>query len=355
VEKLKKRVAVLFGGRSAEHEISVQSAASVMTAMDLREFAPIPVGITKSGSWIPGIDPRELLASNENTVSDTAMANSKGSIPEILSTVDVVFPVLHGPYGEDGRIQGLLEVFDLPYVGSGVLSSALGMDKVVQKSLCRQFGIPVVDFVWFTEHAYKSQPSVFHLEIAEKLGFPCFVKPANMGSSVGINKAFDQESLRDFIQIAFKYDRKVLVEKQAPGREIECSVLGNENPQASIPGEVVPSLDFYSYTAKYETPSTLIIPAKLAPQQVAAVQELALRTYQALDCDGLARVDFFLTSSGAIYVNELNTMPGFTKISMYPKMWEASGVSYQKLITELIHLAVAKHSEKNRISVNFRE
>jgi len=355
VERLKQRVIILFGGRSAEHEVSVQSAVSVISAIDEKEFVPIPVGITKRGRWIAGVDPRAMLARNESAVVEPEGEVGVGPIVEILMQGDVVFPVLHGPYGEDGSIQGLLEILDIPYVGSGVMSSALGMDKILQKTICKQLGIPVVDFVWFTDHSYALEPDRHHHNIAERLGFPCFVKPANMGSSVGINKAVDNDALAHFIEVAFKYDRKVIVEQQAKGREIECSVLGNEQPRASLPGEVVPNADFYSYTAKYEEPSTLYIPANLTPQQVRQVQELSLRVYQALDCSGLARVDFFLTPTGQIYVNELNTMPGFTNISMYPKMWEATGTSYPKLISELIFLARAKHSEKRRISVNYRE
>ena len=351
---MKERIIVLFGGRSAEHEVSVQSAVSVISNMDTKEFVPLPVGITKSGKWVAGLDPREMLFRGDRSVP-LPLTGETNPIASILAQGDVVFPVLHGPYGEDGSMQGLLEVMDVPYVGSGVTSSALGMDKIFQKTIYRQMGIPVVDSVWTTDWSFANDPADFLLRVKEQLGFPCFVKPANMGSSVGINKALDEESLHRFILAALHYDRKVLVEKYAKGREIECSVLGNDQACASLPGEVVPNDDYYSYSAKYESPSRLYIPAVLTPQQIVQIQDLALKAYAALDCSGLARVDFFLTAAGVIYVNELNTMPGFTTISMYPKMWEASGVSYTSLISKLIRLAQAKYAEKRRISVNHKE
>lgn len=351
---MKERIIILFGGRSAEHEVSVQSAKSVISNLDEREFVPLPVGITKSGRWVAGLDPREVLARGDKAVLEPPTEEAS-SFATILAQGDVVFPVLHGPFGEDGKMQGLLEIMDIPYVGSGVASSALGMDKIFQKIIYRQMGLPVVEFLWTSAFSYEKKPTDFLLRVKEQLGFPCFVKPANMGSSVGINKALDEESLRQCVSIALRYDRKVLVEKLAKGREIECSVMGNDEPCASLPGEIVPNDDYYSYTAKYESPSTLYIPAALTPQQVVEVQTLALKAYEALDCAGLARVDFFLTAQGQIYVNELNTMPGFTAISMYPKMWEASGVSYAALISKLIRLAQAKYAEKRRISVSHRE
>lgn len=351
---MKERIIVLFGGRSAEHEVSVQSAISVLSHMDDQEFATLPVGITKSGYWVAGLDPREMLKRGEHAVPES-MAGATNPIAQILAQGDVVFPVLHGPFGEDGRMQGLLEILDIPYVGSGVVSSALGMDKIFQKTIYRQMGLPVVDFVWTSAYSFAKNPADFLVRVKEQLGFPCFVKPANMGSSIGINKALDEDELHKFVLVALRYDRKVLVEKYAKGREIECSVMGNDDPCASLPGEVVPNDDYYSYSAKYESPSRLYIPAVLTPQQIVQIQDLALKAYEALDCSGLARIDFFLTPSGVIYVNELNTMPGFTTISMYPKMWEASGVSYPALISKLIRLAQAKYDEKRRISVNHRE
>lgn len=355
MEIIKQKVVVLYGGRSAEHEVSVNSAASVMTAIDTDRYLPIPVGITKTGRWVGGIDPRELVATRKTTVPEPTQDEGIGPIARILSQGDVVFPIMHGPFGEDGSIQGLLEIVDKPYVGTGVMGSALGMDKVFHKTIYKQRNIPVVDFCWASGFDYEQSPDAFHDQVIDSLGFPCFVKPANMGSSVGITKANTREELARAIALSFKYDRKVLVEKGVVAREIECSVMGNDDPRASLPGEIVPNADFYDYTAKYEQPSTQHIPAVLTPQQIIQIQDLAIRAYKAIDCVGLARVDFFLLPSGIIYVNEINTMPGFTQISMYSKMWAASGLSYTDLITNLISLAFAKYEQKRRISVSFRE
>lgn len=352
---MKQRVIILFGGRSAEHEVSVKSAASVMDAIDLTKYIPLPVGISKCGRWQDAIDPRAILASGKTSVPEPSHHEYIGPIARILSQGDVVFPVLHGPFGEDGSVQGLLEMVDIPYVGAGVLGSALGMDKVFQKTIYRQAGIPVVDFVWSREYDYNLNPSQFHCEVERKLGFPCFVKPANMCSSVGISKVADLASLERAIRVSLRYDSKVVVEKAVTAREIECSVMGNDEPFSSLPGEIVPNAEFYDYTAKYEQPSKLVVPAILTPQQIVQVQDLAIKAYKAIDCSGLSRVDFFLLPSGTIYVNEVNTMPGFTNVSMYPKMWEASGLRYTALITSLINLAFAKYEQKRRISVNYRE
>lgn len=352
---MKRRVIILFGGRSAEHEVSVKSAASVMNAIDLDRFVLLPVGISKCGRWQDSLDPREILSSGKSAVPEPPYHDYIGPIARILSAGDVVFPILHGPFGEDGSVQGLLEMVDIPYVGAGVMGSALGMDKVFQKTVYRQTGIPVVDFVWRSSYDYEHKPAEFLLEVEQVLGYPCFVKPANMGSSVGISKAVDRESLKQAICLALRYDSKVLVEKGVNAREIECSVMGNDEPTSSLPGEIIPNAEFYDYTAKYEQPSTLHVPAILTPQQIVQIQRLAVRAYKAIDCAGLARVDFFLKPSGTIYVNEVNTMPGFTNVSMYPKMWEATGLCYTDLITKLITLAFAKYEQKRRISVNFRE
>lgn len=352
---MKHKVIVLFGGRSAEHEVSVNSAASVMTAIDTERYIPLPVGITKTGRWIGGVDPREIIATGKDTVPEPEGDERIGPIARILNQGDVVFPVLHGPFGEDGCIQGLLEIVDKPYVGAGVTASALGMDKIFHKTIYSHMGIPVVDYCWTNSFAYEQNPDEFHAIVANTLGYPCFVKPANMGSSVGITKVNSAADLHHAIMHGLRYDRKILVEKAVKGREIECSVLGNDEPKASLPGEIVPNAEFYDYTAKYEQPSTLHIPAVLSPQQIVQIQDLAIKAYTAVDCSGLARVDFFLLPSGTIYVNEINTMPGFTQISMYAKMWGASGLGYTELITNLISLAFAKYEQKRRISVNHRE
>jgi len=355
VEIIKQRVIVLYGGRSAEHEVSVTSAVSVMNSIDTTRFLPIPVGITKSGRWVGGVDPREIAATSSSIVPEPSQDEGIGPIARILGQGDVVFPVMHGPFGEDGSVQGLLEMIDKPYVGAGVTASALGMDKVFHKTIYAQLGIPVVKYCWVTDFDYNNNSEVFLAKVTETLGFPCFVKPANMGSSVGVTKATNITELAQAIKLSFKYDRKVLVEEAVKAREIECSVLGNDDPKASLPGEIVPNADFYDYTAKYEQPSETHIPAILTPQQIVQIQDLAIKAYKAIDCIGLARVDFFLLPSGTIYVNEINTMPGFTPISMYAKMWDASGVSYTELITILINLAFAKYEQKRRISVNHRE
>ncbi|MBS3984217.1 MAG: D-alanine--D-alanine ligase [Selenomonadales bacterium] len=350
-----QKVIVLFGGRSAEHEVSVRSAASVLAALDVTRYVALPVGISKCGRWQAGLDPRSILAANETAVPEPHGDEYMGPIARILAQADVIFPVLHGPFGEDGSMQGLFEVVDKPYVGSGVTASALGMDKVFQKTLYRCAGLPVVDFVWCSRKVYTGEPDAFHLEVEQAVGFPCFVKPANMGSSVGINKANNRDELRQAIAVALRYDNKVMVERAVKGREIECSVLGNEDLSSSLPGEIVPSGEFYDYTAKYLQPSTLHVRAELLPEQTHRVRELAMRAHELLGCAGLSRVDFFLLEDGTVYVNELNTMPGFTSISMYPKMWEASGLPYTELITRLIELAFARHRDGCRISVDYRE
>ena len=350
-----QKVIVLFGGRSAEHEVSVRSAASVLEALDATRFVPVPVGISKCGRWQAGLDPRSILAENETAVPEPHGDEYIGPIARILAQADVIFPVLHGPFGEDGSMQGLFEVVDKPYVGSGVTASALGMDKVLQKTLYRCAGLPVVDFVWRWRGAYAHDPDAFHLEVEKSIGFPCFVKPPNMGSSVGINKVNNLNALKRAIAVALRYDNKVLVERAVRGREIECSVLGNEELVSSLPGEIVPSGEFYDYSAKYLQPSTLHARASLPLEQASQIRELAMRAHEILGCAGLSRVDFFLLPDGTVYVNELNTMPGFTSISMYPKMWEASGLPYTELITRLIELAIARHRDGCRISVDYRE
>lgn len=352
---MQQKVIVLFGGRSAEHEVSVRSAASVLNALDLTRFAPVPVGISKCGRWQEGLDPRAILAAHETSVYEPHTDEYIGPIARILAQADVIFPVLHGPFGEDGSMQGLFEVVDKPYVGSGITASALGMDKVFQKMLFRYHGLPVVDFVWCRRADYATQPEAFHRQVEEALGYPCFVKPANMGSSVGINKVHHRDGLMRAIEVAFRYDAKVLVEQAVKCREIECSVLGNEELYSSLPGEIVPNAEFYDYNAKYLQPSTVHVRASLLPEQVQQIRELAMRAHETLGCAGLSRVDFFLSPSGVVYVNELNTMPGFTSISMYPKMWEASGLPYTDLITRLIELAFAKYLDGRRISVDYRE
>jgi D-alanine-D-alanine ligase len=320
-----KKVGILFGGKSAEHEISLLSAKNVYEAIDKTKFEPVFIKIDKSGQW---------------------------QMDEIFK-FDVIFPILHGPFGEDGTIQGLLKLTDIPFVGPSVLGSAVGMDKDVMKRLLRDAQIPIGKFITLKSH--EQTPSL--AEIESKLGVPFFIKPANMGSSVGINKVRNEAELTSALKEAFLYDAKIIIEEFIPGREIECAVLGNEEPAASMPGEIIPSHDFYSYDAKYldEKGASLQIPAKLDVETQKSIQELAVKVFQVLCCEGLSRVDFFLKDNGEILVNEINTMPGFTRISMYPKMWEASGVSYSDLITLLIELAISRFERDRKLKTSVQK
>ncbi len=340
----KTRIAVLFGGRSGEHEVSIRSAASVIQTLDRTKYDVIPVAITREGRWLPPAESAVLLPADAASplVTETAVTLSRE--PGASSGVDVVFPVLHGTFGEDGTIQGLLELADVAYVGAGVLASAAGMDKDIMKRLFRERGLATVDHVAILRaHLAAAIP-----ELEERFGYPMFVKPANLGSSVGISKASDQQALQKALDFAAEFDRKLIVEPAIQGREIECSVLGNDDPRASPPGEIKPKAEFYSYEAKYlDDTSELVIPAPLSDEQTKEIQRMAIGTFQAIECSGLARVDFFLEdNTGRILLNEINTMPGFTSISMYPKLWEAGGLSYSELIDRLIELARERHAEK---------
>jgi D-alanine-D-alanine ligase len=373
----KRNVGILCGGKSAEHEVSLQSAKNIYEAIDREKFNPILIGIDKSGTWLyrPHATISDCIdnADNPETISlkpdsreallpakseglllirgaPAASGKTGGNSSSLGNTetvrLDVIFPILHGPFGEDGTVQGLLKLAEIPFVGSSVLGSAAGMDKDVMKRILRDAGIPIGKFSVLRD--WETIPSF--ADITKTLGSPVFVKPANMGSSVGVSKVHDEASFRAALNEAFKYDTKVILEENIPGRELECSVLGNENPRASLPGEVKATNNFYSYEAKYiaSDGAVLEIPAKLPAAAIETIQSLAIKTFLALECQGLSRVDFFLKADGAVLVNEINTMPGFTKISMYPKLWEASGVPYTALITELIELAIARfNKEKN--------
>ena len=342
----KTRVAVVFGGRSSEHEISIRSAASIIDALDVRRYEAIPVAIERSGRWL---DPAQSVA----LLPGQAGANcSLGSVefhhvPGRSRGFDVVFPVLHGPFGEDGRVQGLLDLADVPYVGSGVLGSACGMDKEVMKQLFAAHGVPTLKHVSVRWGELDEKVG----EIEASIGYPAFVKPANLGSSVGIRKVSDRSSLAGALGYAAEFDDKVIVEPAVVAREIECGVLGNEHPKASVPGEIVTHGGFYDYETKYlKNTAELRVPAPLTEAQGLVVGRLAVRAYQALGCAGLARVDFFIEAgSGEVWVNEVNTMPGFTSISMYPKVWEFSGVPYPALVERLIDLAFQRHERNRRI------
>ena len=388
----KLRVGVLFGGRSGEHEVSLLSAASVLNAVDKDKYEVVPIGITKDGRWLTAehaenllagklmLEPRNLRAGDPEITEPAAVLargeavvvppepvhRQTGLIPfqtdagplrrasDRAINVDVIFPVLHGTFGEDGTIQGLLELADIPYVGAGVLGSAAGMDKDIMKSLFIAAGIPIVKHVIILRSDWEKDPKQVE-KLVGRLKYPVFVKPANLGSSVGISKAHNKKELAPAIEEAAKFDRKIVIEqgvggKKGKAREIECSVLGNDDPIASIPGEIVPVKEFYDYNAKYlDEGSELIIPAKLTKAQTKKVQELAVKAFKAVDCSGLARVDFLMDpKTQKIYLNEINTMPGFTSISMYPKLWAASGLAYPDLIDRLIQLGIERHEDKKR-------
>lgn len=360
----KIKVGVLFGGQSGEHEISLMSSVSVMKVMDKTRYDIIPIGITKEGNW-------KLYLGDISKIEDGSWQQE--AVPALISPdpahkcvitlnngkesryyLDVVFPILHGPRGEDGTVQSIFEMMNIPYVSCGVTSSAICMDKVFSKKVLQQSGLPVVDYKVYYKRDLQSHMSEIIAELEDYLGYPCFVKPANLGSSVGISKAKNQEELKSALLLAAEYDTKILVEKYIDAREIECSVLGNDEPKASLPGEIIPSREFYDYAAKYldGDKSKLLLPAPLTEKDVSTIQQLAIEAFKVLDCSGMARVDFLMCKvSGKIYINELNTIPGFTKISMYPKMWEISGLSYSALIDELIKLAIERHKAKNQLKL----
>jgi D-alanine-D-alanine ligase len=356
--KKRIRVGVLFGGRSGEHEVSLTSAASIIKALDREKYDVVHIGITREGRWFMGRGalrtPAEVFVRGKSVLPSADPYGSRFFARHArpganrLPGVDVIFPVLHGTFGEDGTVQGLLELAGVPYVGAGVLGSAVGMDKDAMKRLFRDVGLPVVEWVVVLRNERKQSPARLRKLVEMKLGYPLFVKPANLGSSVGISKVHNRRELGPAIDLAACYDRKIIVEKGLDAREIECSVLGNDQPKASVPGEIVPVNEFYDYEAKYvKEGSKLSIPAKLSRSQTRCVRDLAIRAFRAVDCAGMARVDFLLDRpSGKLFVNELNTIPGFTPISMYPKLWEASGVPYPVLLDRLIELALERHREK---------
>ena len=356
------RVGVIFGGRSGEHEVSLASAASVIRALDPDKYEAVPIGITKDGRWLAGSSAQKMLPEvlrHGQPVMLTADPSIAALVPLNETRagtvrVDVVFPVLHGTFGEDGTVQGLLDLAGLPYVGSGVIGSAVGMDKDMQKRLFAQAGLPVADFLAVPRSQWEKSRADVLEEAEKKFKFPIFVKPATLGSSVGMTKAHNAKELAEAIDLACEFAQKIVLEKFIKGREIEVAVLGNESPLAALPGEIIPHREYYDYAAKYlEDGTRLEIPAKLTPTQVARFKDYAVRAFRSIECRGMARVDFFLEEGKGrakerIYLNELNTIPGFTSISMYPKMWEASGVPYRDLISRLIELALAEHADKAR-------
>lgn len=350
----KLRVGVIYGGRSGEHEVSVASAASIFKHLDGAKYEAVPIRIEKSGRWtLGGAVPQALSAAAVLEGQRTeALQTIEPSAAVAGSGIDVVFPVLHGPYGEDGTVQGLLELANVPYVGAGVLGSAVGMDKAIMKTLFAAAELPVGPYSVVLRRDWEKDERGITDRIATELRYPVFVKPANLGSSVGISKASSHHEFAEAMMLALQFDRKIVVEAAVPdAREIECSVLGNDNPEASVPGEIVPSREFYDYEAKYlGGGSKEIIPAPLSSEQVRQIQQIAIRAFQAVDCAGMARVDFLMPRAGdEIYLNELNTIPGFTANSMYPKMWAASGLPYAALIDRLIELALERHAEKQQL------
>ena len=347
----KINVGIIFGGKSAEHEVSLQSAKNVVLALDKEKYNPILIGIDKAGKWLLSGQSQLLI---ENHSPELSGPSSTAVLPssEIFESnkIDVAFPILHGTFGEDGTVQGLLKLAGVPFVGASVLGSAVGMDKDVMKRLLRDAGVPIANFLIFN----KPQDAVFEVIINE-LGLPFFVKPANLGSSVGVFKVHNKEEFDEAIKGAFEYDTKIIVEENIVGREVECSVLGNENPMASTVGEVIPSHEFYSYEAKYldENGALLKIPADLPKDTINKVRELAVKTYKVLCCEGMGRVDCFVKNNGEVIVNEINTIPGFTKISMYPKLWDVSGVSYSELLDKLIKLAIDRFKKEQKLKTSF--
>jgi D-alanine-D-alanine ligase len=358
----KIRVGILFGGRSAEHEVSLQSAKNIIEAIDPDKYELVLIGIDKTGQWHLNEGSRFLPPTSDAGLQELPQStNNLALVPgtqdeqivalsgqQRLGSLDVIFPVLHGPFGEDGTVQGLLKLANVPFVGAGVLGSAVGMDKDVMKRLLREAGIPIARFI--ATSRYSSEEIDFDYAQGQ-LGLPLFVKPANLGSSVGIHKVKDREGFDRAVSDAFNYDTKIVIEEYIAGREIECSVLGNNNPIASVPGEVLPRHEFYSYEAKYldENGAVLEIPAKLSAETSDSFRRLAIRTFSVLGCEGMARVDFFFRNDSEIIVNEINTIPGFTKISMYPKLWEATGISYRDLIDKLIELALERFEREKAL------
>jgi D-alanine-D-alanine ligase len=392
----KLRVGVLFGGRSGEHEVSLLSAASILKAIDRKKFDVVPIGITKEGHWLAAAEAHNLLEGDSSAVARRLRAGdpeatpgakllhegiptlmvpepgaAKASGSKALTTsgaagpamLDVVFPVLHGTFGEDGTIQGLFELAGIAYVGSGVLGSAAGMDKDVMKRLFAQAGLPIVKHVTLLRADWEESPRKAIAQVEAALKYPVFVKPANLGSSVGISKAHDRKELGPALDLAAKYDRKLIVEQGVGGakskaRELEVGVLGNDNPKASVVGEIIPGKEFYDYEAKYLSEGSVpIIPAKLSRSEAKEIREMAVAAFRACDLAGLARVDFLMEPDGRrrIFLNEVNTLPGFTQISMYPKLWEATGIPYRELITRLIELALERQQEKNRTTYSRQE
>lgn len=359
---MRTKLGLLYGGKSAEHQVSLQTALAVIQAMDFTRYDIYPIYITETGKWYKGeklespaetVEQLKISDGEANGLSSLMQPDSRANTAE-QRPFDLIFPLLHGPNGEDGTVQGLLEVLDIPYVGNGVLSSAAGMDKVIMKDIFAHARLPQVDYVSFIKSEWIGHEKEVYAIVEGKLTYPLYVKPANLGSSVGISKCENRKQLEQAFAEAFKYDRKVIIEQGVVAREIEIAVLGNDDPQCSVAGEIKPKTDFYDYEAKYEDGSTsLIIPAEMTPAQYEEMKEMAITAFQALDCSGLVRADFFLTEDGRVLINEVNTMPGFTPFSMFPLLWKESGIDYPELIEQLITLGQERYTEKQQIKHTF--
>ncbi len=367
----KLRIGVIFGGRSGEHEVSVRSARAVIEAADASKYEIVPIAITKEGNWLAPAAAAELLPkATQRLLSSRTRSGKKedvmiagdpsraglmrlGGSHGPAEPIDVIFPVLHGTYGEDGTIQGLLEMAAVPFVGCGTLASACGMDKVTMKALFKDAGLPICKYVWFLRTEWESNPENVSRRVARSIRFPAFVKPANLGSSVGISKATDKASLARAIDLAARYDRKIIIEAAVDGRELECAVMGNDKPQASLPGEYVvhdEAARFLDYTEKYAGTGHVefVVPARVSKAAARRIQQMAVKAYQAIDGSGLSRVDFFLLKDGGLLVNEINTLPGLTDVSGFPKMWAASGIPFPRVIDQLIEFAIERHRQRAR-------
>ncbi|KZZ85199.1 D-alanine--D-alanine ligase [Bacillus sp. SJS] len=363
---MKIKLGLVYGGKSAEHQVSLQTALAVIKALDLSKFDIHPIYITEKGEWIRGVQLNEP-ASNVAALK-LGHEESEAILPVALNTelfpstagenpekpFDVIFPLLHGPNGEDGTIQGMLELMNIPYVGNGVLASAAGMDKVAMKNLFAQAGLEQAEYVWLIRSEWKKDPESAYTNVETKLGYPCFVKPANLGSSVGISKCKNRGELEAAFEEAFSYDRKIIIEEGIIGREIEIGVVGNDEPKCSVTGEIAPKKEFYDYKAKYVDGDTdMMIPAKVTDEEYAMIEKMAIAAFKAIDGSGLVRADFFLTEDGRALINEVNTMPGFTPYSMFPLLWKHTGLEYPQLIEKLVSLAIERHEEKQQIRHTF--
>lgn len=350
---MKKKLCLLYGGKSAEHEVSLQTAKAVIRALDKSKFDIFPIFITKEGQWIQG--PQITEPVEDVKLLQFSNGDAKELIPQSLENgYDVVFPLLHGPNGEDGTVQGMLEVLNIPYVGNGVLASSAGMDKVIMKNLFAQAGLDQVGYVSYIRSTWEADREAAYKEVEEKIGYPSFVKPANLGSSVGISKADNREELEAAFEEAFRFDRKIIVEEGVVAREIEVGILGNDELSCSVAGEIVPKKEFYDYEAKYQDDSTeLVIPADVSEEVYQQIREMAFTAYKSLDCSGLARMDFFVTKDNRVLINEVNTMPGFTPVSMFPLLWKNTGLPYSELIERLVELGMERYEEKQKIIHTF--